>query len=112
MKTFAHFLRSSPISGMNPMMSLEEREVIEEASRRVGKSPVEFMKDAGLALAVSILDGGLSTTGNGSGLAGVGSGIVGGNGNKTPHRHIHGGANPPHHRGLRLGRKRPGDLGS
>lgn len=50
------------------MMSLEEREVIEEASRRVGKTPAQFVKEAGLALAVSILDGELPTTRNGSGL--------------------------------------------
>lgn len=56
------------------MMSLEEREVIEEASRRVGKTPAQFVKEAGLALAVSILDGELSTTRNGSGLDRNGSG--------------------------------------
>lgn len=94
------------------MMSLEEREVIEEASRRVGKVPAQFLKDAGLALAVSILDGNLSTPGNGSGLAGTVSGIGLGYANQKPHRHAGQGADPASHRGRHLGRQRPGNLGA
>lgn len=40
-----------------PWVSLEEAEVIEEASRRVGKEPAQFIKDAGLAVALAVLDG-------------------------------------------------------
>ena len=39
-----------------PWLNLEEAEVIEEASRRVGKVPAQFLKEAGLAVAVAVLD--------------------------------------------------------
>lgn len=38
-------------------MSLEEGWIIETASRMRGQEPVEFMKEAGLALALRVLDG-------------------------------------------------------
>ena len=105
-------MRGSPIlGGCSPLMSLEEREVIEEASRRVGKLPAQFVKEAGLALAVSILDGNLSTPGNGSGLAGGDSGIGVSHETNNPHRHAGQGALPASHRGRHLGRQRPANLG-
>jgi len=48
-----------------PWVSLEEAEVIEEASRRVGKEPAQFIKDAGLAIALAVLD---AQAGKGRGL--------------------------------------------
>jgi hypothetical protein len=36
---------------------MEEAEVIAEASRRAGKVPAQFIKDAGLSLALAVLDG-------------------------------------------------------
>jgi hypothetical protein len=36
---------------------MEEAGLIEEASRRTGKIPAQFIKDAGLALASEVLDG-------------------------------------------------------
>lgn len=44
-------------------MSLEEGWLIETASRMNGQTPVEFMKEAGLALALRILDGSSDTSG-------------------------------------------------
>jgi hypothetical protein len=46
----------SPLPCFEPMMSLEEAWIIETASRMRGETPVQFMKGAGLALAVSLLD--------------------------------------------------------
>lgn len=46
----------NPIPRLMPWVSLEEAEVIEEASRRVGKEPAQFIKDAGLAIALAVLD--------------------------------------------------------
>ena len=48
------------------MMSLEEGWVIETASRMKGQTPVEFMREAGLALALSILDGASDASGTSS----------------------------------------------
>lgn len=45
----------SGIARFTPWLSLEEAEVIEEASRRTGKIPAQFMKEAGLELAVALL---------------------------------------------------------
>jgi len=53
----------SPLPRFNPMMSLEEGWVIETASRMKGQTPVEFMREAGLALALSILDGASDASG-------------------------------------------------
>jgi uncharacterized protein (DUF1778 family) len=36
---------------------MEEAEVIEEASRLTGKTPSQFVKEAGIASALAILDG-------------------------------------------------------
>lgn len=44
------------IPRLMPWVNLEEAEVIEEASRRVGKVPAQFIKDAGLAVALAVLD--------------------------------------------------------
>lgn len=41
-----------------PWLDMEEAEVIEEASRRIGKPPTQFMKEAGLAVALAVLDEG------------------------------------------------------
>jgi uncharacterized protein (DUF1778 family) len=35
---------------------MEEAEVIEEASRRTGKTPSQFVKEAGIASALAVLD--------------------------------------------------------
>jgi hypothetical protein len=35
---------------------MEEAEVIEDASRRAGKVPAQFMKEAGLAVALAVLE--------------------------------------------------------
>lgn len=47
----------SGIARFTPWVSWEEAEVIEEASRRTGKIPAQFIKDAGIALALEVLDG-------------------------------------------------------
>lgn len=47
----------SPLPRLSPLMSLEEGWIIETASRMRGQEPVEFMKEAGLALALRVLDG-------------------------------------------------------
>lgn len=44
------------IPRLMPWVSLEEAEVIEEASRRAGKEPAQFIKDAGLAVALAVLE--------------------------------------------------------
>ena len=44
-------------SRFHPWLDMEEAEVIEEASRRAGKVPAQFLKDAGLSLALAVLDG-------------------------------------------------------
>lgn len=54
-------------SRFHPWLDLEEAEVIEEASRRVGKVPAQFIKDAGLSLALAVLDG----QGRGQGKDGI-----------------------------------------
>ena len=41
----------------SPWVDMEEAEVIEEASRRTGKTPSQFVKEAGIASALAILDG-------------------------------------------------------
>jgi hypothetical protein len=46
---------------------MEEAEVIAEASRRAGKVPAQFIKDAGLSLALAVLDG----QGRGQGKDGI-----------------------------------------
>jgi hypothetical protein len=53
----------SPLPRLNPLMSLEEGWLIETASRMNGQTPVEFMKEAGLALALRILDGASDASG-------------------------------------------------
>lgn len=62
-RTFQAPLTSFP--RFNPMMSLEEAWMIETASRMKGQSTVEFMREAGLARALTILDesSGTSETG-------------------------------------------------
>jgi hypothetical protein len=50
---------------------LEEAEVIEEASRRAGKVPAQFIKDAGLSLALAVLDGQGRGQGRGQGKEGI-----------------------------------------
>jgi hypothetical protein len=55
----------SPLPRFNPLMSLEEGWIIETASRMRGQDPVEFMREAGLALALRILDGAGGTSGTG-----------------------------------------------
>ena len=47
----------SQIPRFLPWLDMEEAEVIEEASRKTGKIPAQFLKDAGLALALEVLDG-------------------------------------------------------
>ena len=54
-------------SRFHPWLDLEEAEVIEEASRRAGKVPAQFIKDAGLSLALAVLDG----QGGGQGKDGI-----------------------------------------
>lgn len=44
-------------SRFHPWLNMEEAEVIAEASRRAGKVPAQFIKDAGLSLALAVLDG-------------------------------------------------------
>lgn len=39
-----------------PWLSPEEVELMEEASRRTGKVPTQFIKEAGLAIALAVLD--------------------------------------------------------
>ena len=51
----------------HPWLDMEEAEVIEEASRRAGKVPAQFLKDAGLSLALAVLDG----QGRGQGKDGI-----------------------------------------
>lgn len=41
----------------SPWMNMEEAEVIELASMRTGKTPSQFVKEAGIASALAILDG-------------------------------------------------------
>ena len=53
---------SAPLPCFEPMMSLEEAWIIETASRMRGETPVQFMKGAGLALALTLLDGGSATS--------------------------------------------------
>ena len=55
---------SAPLPSFEPMMSLEEAWLIETASRMRGETPVQFMKGAGLALAVSLLDDTCATSAN------------------------------------------------
>ena len=57
---------SAPLPCFEPMMSLEEAWIIETASRMRGETPVQFMKGAGLALALTLLDGGSATSANSS----------------------------------------------
>lgn len=40
----------------SPWVDMEEAEVIEEASRRTGKTPSQFVKEAGIASALAVLD--------------------------------------------------------
>lgn len=40
----------------SPWVDMEEAEVIEEASRRTGKTPSQFVKEAGIASALVVLD--------------------------------------------------------
>ena len=40
----------------SPWVDMEEAEVIEEASRRTGKTPSQFLKEAGIASALAVLD--------------------------------------------------------
>jgi hypothetical protein len=47
----------SPLPRLSPWMSLEEGWLIETASRMREQSPAEFMREAGIALALRILDG-------------------------------------------------------
>lgn len=54
-------------SRFHPWLDMEEAEVIEEASRRAGKVPAQFLKDAGLSLALAVLDG----QGRGQGKDGI-----------------------------------------
>ena len=54
-------------SRFHPWLDMEEAEVIEEASRRAGKVPAQFIKDAGLSLALAVLDG----QGRGQGKDGI-----------------------------------------
>ena len=39
----------------SPWVDMEEAEVIEEASRRTGKTPSQFVKEAGIASALAVL---------------------------------------------------------
>ena len=57
---------SAPLPCFEPMMSLEEAWIIETASRMRGETPVQFMKGAGLALALTLLDGGSATSASSS----------------------------------------------
>lgn len=43
------------INRFMPWVSMEEAEVIEDASRRAGMVPAQFMKEAGLAVALAVL---------------------------------------------------------
>ena len=43
----------------SPWVDMEEAEVIEEASRRTGKTPSQFVKEAGIASALAVLDVGM-----------------------------------------------------
>ena len=40
----------------SPWVDMEEAEAIEEASRRTGKTPSQFVKEAGIASALAVLD--------------------------------------------------------
>ena len=40
----------------SPWVDMEEAEVIEEASRRTGKTPSQFVKEEGIASALAVLD--------------------------------------------------------
>lgn len=44
------------IPRLMPWVSMEEAEVIEDASRRAGMVPAQFMREAGLAVALAILN--------------------------------------------------------
>lgn len=48
--------RGSPLAPLLPFMSMDERILIESASQIEGVSPQEFLKEAGLGLAMSVLD--------------------------------------------------------
>lgn len=48
--------RGSPLAPMYPFMTMDERILIESASQIEGISPPEFLKEAGLGLAMTVLD--------------------------------------------------------